>query len=378
MVEQEVVKTAQAWFILAQNLEWKSYDPYDALLSSYFAPLRIATPFFARVAIQAGKIAGPALRKTLQITPHEEAKTLSDYLEAAVLFSANGGEWAETYLSDLADRLIAMSIPTGHGVGWGLEFPYVTRFVNVAAHTPNIYQTVNAVKALLAAYKFNPAPEYLKTALRGARFIMDDLGTFEWKGSQWFRYWAGLDAPIVNVQASIAGVFSMLGSFFKEENYVELADRAAQTVMDVQNQNGSWYYSVDGKADFIDGFHTGFTLQGLSEYMLYRSGTVQLQVNRAIQQGFEFFKKHLINASGIPLGFADGRPSFDGQNFAQCVQTLAGCAQLPADLQSALLVWRNMTRIPSLNRRFGHELRWVYGPATLAAAHLFTALSKRS
>jgi len=377
MADQSVSQKAQEWFLLAKILDWKSYDPYDILLSPPLENLRIVAPFLARLAIQIGRFSGATIRRLLKIVPHEEAKTLSDYLESAILFSTAGQEWSELFIEELAQRLVVRSIPTLHGVGWGLEFPYTTRYVNVAARIPNIYQTINAVQALVALYKHNASEEYLEFALRGSRFITNDLGIFEWKKFTWFRYWSGVDAPIVNIQASVAGVFSALGALTGEKYYAQLADLSAQTVINFQNDDGSWYYSEDGNANFVDGFHTGFILQGLLEYTLHCSEENRSQVKSVIQKGFKFFKQHLVGTSGMPLGFADGRISFDGQNFAQCVQTFAVCAQTSADLESSLLIWHKMINIPSLKRSRDHRLRWDYAPAVLATAHLFNAISRK-
>jgi hypothetical protein len=374
MVDQDIPQKAQEWFLLAKRLGWKSYDPYDILLSPPLEKLRTLSPFLARLAIQFGKFSGASIRWLLKIAPHEEAKTLSDYLESAVIFSIGEQRWVDVYLEELAQRLIARSIPTGHGVGWGLEFPYTSRFVNVAACTPNLYQSINAIQALLALYKLNHSSKCLDFALQGSHFIMDDLGVFEWRNFKWFRYWPGLDAPIVNIQASLAGVFSNLGILTGKPVYTELSDLAMQTVVNFQNDDGSWYYSVDGKANFVDGFHTGFVLQGLSEYAHHCSEPNRPLVNRVIEKGFAFFKQHLVSASGLPLGFADGSISLDGQNFAQCLQTFAICGQSSANLQAARLIWCEMMKIPSLNPGHNYQLRWTYGPAVLAAAHLFAVI----
>ncbi len=378
MADQGFELKSQEWFLLAASLDWKSFDPFDLLLSPYLKKLPSFSPFFARLAIQLGKASNASIRRILKILPHEEAKTLSDYLESAILFSKGNKEWAKAYLVELAQRLIKKSIQAPHGFGWGLEFPYTTRFVNVPARTPNIYQTINAIKALSALPNVNVSQEFLEFALQGCRFIIEDLGIFERGKSKWFRYWPGLDAPIINIQASIAGVFSYIGALTGQQNYLELSNYAMQTVVNSQNENGSWYYSVDGKANFIDGFHTGFVLQGLTEYAINCSKTNVSRVNNAIQKGFEFFKCHLINESGIPLGLADGRVSLDGQNFAQCVQTFAICSQSSADLKAGLLSWQKMIEIPSLKEINYPKLRWTYGPAVLATAHLFNAISRNS
>jgi hypothetical protein len=91
----------------------------------------------------------------------------------------------------------------------------------------------------------------------------------------------------------------------------------------------------------------------------------------------------------IPRGFVDGAISFDGQNFAQCVQTLAICAEGFNDVQMAWQVWEKMSDIPQLNmiedtlplkniwKPNFPALRWVFGPAVLATAHLIYGRQKK-
>lgn len=378
MDNQEVSAKAHEWFLLAESLEWKSFDPFDLLLSPYFKDIQKVLPLAARLCVQVGKRSGSAIRHLCKVSPHEEAKTLSDYLEAAVLLSECGEDWANAYLPVLAGRLMAKSIVTPQRIAWGLEFPYATRFVNVKARTPNIYQTANAIQALLRLYSLTRSEEYLRYAIQGADFIMGDLGVFTKDGLLWFRYWSNSDAPIVNIQATTAGIFSALGNLTREKRFLEASESAVNTVMSVQNPDGSWYYSMDGKANFIDGFHTGFILQGLAEYIVHSSNENYSRVNEVLQKGFDFFKRHLVDVSDMPLDFADGKVSLDGQNFAQCVQTFAVCGrQSSADIEVGMNVWRELVKIPSLNRNRGHELRWTYGPSVLATAHLNRAIAVR-
>ena len=96
--------------------------------------------------------------------------------------------------------------------------------------------------------------------------------------------------------------------------------------------------------------------------------------------------EHLITRDGKPRGFSDGLPSHDGQNYAQCIQTLAVCGCEPEDIETGWKIWLSMCSLPQLNRdTFGQrrliprvgqypQLRWTVGPAVLATTNLIVRL----
>ena len=379
----ELADSARTLLRLAEALDWRSYDPYDLLLARPLRGLPRRSPLLARVAVQAGRRLGAAPRRLLGIAPHEEAKVLADFLSASVMLAEAGASWAEAYVPPLVERLLARSFPTPSGRGWGIEFPYASRFVSVPARTPNIYSVTNAVHALLDAYRITRDRRSLSAAMEGIQFIVRDLGYHERGGRVWLRYWPGSDDRIVNVQALGAGVLARAAAAWGDGSCAALAGRAAATVVAVQRRDGSWRYSEDGRADFVDGFHTGFTLQGLTEYLANRPAADATHVREALEAGLAFFRRRLVTPGGLPLDFAGGRTTTDGQTAAQCVQTLAVCGQGRPDRALALRVW-HATRIGRRRRPRAAfwlagdypKLRWEIGPAALATAHLVRALQQ--
>ena len=320
--------------------------------------------------MQVGKRSGAGLRRALRVPPHEEPKALADFLRAASALAAHGEGWASAHADDLSARLLARSVVVEAGRGWGLGFPYASRFVNVDAHTPNLYVTTAACQALLDYHDLTRDATARAEADAGGRFIVDGLGWFEHGGEIWLRYWAGLETPTINVQASAAALLARLGRSAD-------ADRAARVVVATQRADGSWPYSADGRASYVDGFHTGFTLQGLAEYGA-RRGVRDAAVDAAVERGFAYFKRHLLTPDGLPRAFADGKVDLDGQNVAQCVQTLVVCGG-EDDRAAAVHLWRTQVE-PVLTGRGGRfpALRWVQGPAVLATAYLLAAAASSS
>jgi hypothetical protein len=381
----DLISAVQRWFDLAASLEWRSYDPYDLLASPHLRRCPEISPFAARVCVQIGRRSGPGLRRWLRIAPHEEAQALATFLRAAVMLVRCGEVWAERYIDPLVTRLETKAIPAFPGCGWGLEFPVATRFGFKPARTPNIYQTLLALSALLDVDELNGGMGNQPLLTGGCRFVTDHLSSFPYAGQSWLRYWPRSDDAIVNVQALSAGVMARLGTRLGEPRLLAVADRAATTVLRVQHQDGCWPYSADGRARFVDGFHTGFVLEGLSEYARRRPNGLGGAPNRAMQAGMRYFKRHLLDENGQPRSFADGTVSLDGQTGAQCIQTVTICAADPQDLDIGLSLWDAMNRrygCGSANRRRrdgdAPALRWTVAPLVLATAHLVRALESQT
>jgi hypothetical protein len=357
-------------FSLGAGAGWASHDPWDLLLSPFAGRLPELSPLAARVAVQLGRRSGPGVRRLLRVPTHEEPKALADFLGAAVILARAGEAWTGEYVSELSARLRDRAVTTRAGNAWGNAFPSASRFIAVPAHEPNIYTTTTACQALLDDYELTGREESLEHAVLGTRFILRELGSFTHEGDHWLRYFANMDAPIVNVQASASSLLARAGGIRSDDELLQAADRATQTVVGRQRDDGSWTYSADGRGEFVDGFHTGFTLQGLVEYGRLRDAGPAVAVDAAVAAGFAYFKEHLLTADGRPRGFADGAASKDGQTLAQAIQTLVVCGR-ERDAAAADRIW--LLGEEQLRRPRMLSLRWSVAPFALATAYLVRA-----
>jgi hypothetical protein len=285
------------------------------------------------------------------------------------MLARSGEGWAAAYSHELSTRLQRRAVRASAGCGWGIQFPWVSRFGAIAAGEPNIYTTTVACQALLDNHELRGSSTSLDTAVEAVDFIFRGLGTFTHRGRTWLRYTAGSTSPIVNVQASSASLFARVAEHCDDEKLLEAADRAAEVVVSSQRDDGSWTYSDDGRGDFVDGFHSGFTLQGLVEYAARRRVHGVPGTAHAIEAGFSYFKEHLLTPDGRPRGFADGSVSLDGQNLAQAIQTLVVCGD-EADAVIAARMWELGAGQRPVSQATFPALRWSIGPSVLATAYL--------
>jgi len=364
-------------FGFARN--WRSYDPYDLLSAAGGDWLRSRSTVAARCVVQVGLRSGERLRRTAGMRPHEEAKAIADFLSASVVLSS-GSASPPPYALQLVNRLEQLSICLPKGRGWGLSFPYASRFVSVPAGTPNAYTTITCVKALADASRCMGDEGLLRLALEGARTIDEDLGLVCRGSASWFRYWPGVDTCIVNVQALIAGCFQELGTLADDEGLLIRAAMAAEVAMTAQREDGSFPYAVDRRGAFVDAFHTGFVLEGLGRFHAQRADDVGARAGMAVSRGMEYLRAHLMAADSAPRRCPDGPVALDGQNIGQLVQTLAVCGK-ESDRASALAVWdlwtaqaRRLGARPSGSRARMVSMRWDVSPTALAAARLAAGL----
>lgn len=373
----ELRAAARRAFELGESVEWRSHDPFDLLLSPY-GRLLARSSFAARMWIQAGRRTGRRTRRVLRVPEHREPKALADFLRAAVILGrSDDASYLET-AERLAGLLEASGAAGRTGRGWGLSFDYVSRFGRVDANTPNAYTTMGVAEALLD-WDDGRAREAVSPAISGAReFLLGDLRGLTYGGSVWFRYTSGGSAPIVNIQASAAALFARLAWSRGDTEAEAIAHAAAQTTISAQRPDGSWPYSVDGRADFVDGFHTGFTLEGLHRYLAQAGVSAIDGTKEAIAHGFTYFQDHLMAGDGLPRAFADGATSTDAQNAAQCIQTLLSCGG-ESQIDRALEVWRAaLSRHLSPRREELLSLRWNVAPAVLATTIAFERCLQRS
>jgi hypothetical protein len=129
---------------------------------------------------------------------------------------------------------------------------------------------------------------------------------------------------VVNASAYRAFLLTKAAFEFGEEAYLVKARRNMQFVIEAQNADGSWYYSVDGRRSFIDHFHTCFVLKALAKIdrLDPTSGC-----GPTIEHGVQYYTGHLFDEAGLPRPFSKAprlivyrRELYD---YAECINLMA-------------------------------------------------------
>lgn len=187
---------------------------------------------------------------------------------------------------------------------WGYPFDWQTRAGVLKAGTPLIttlpyvYEAFSQVYAIDGDEKWfqimRSIAEHASGSYRDV-ILAPDIASC--------GYTPAKDDPggVVNASAYRSFLLTKAGIDFSEPRYLELARRNLSFVLTSQNENGSWYYSVDGERDFVDHFHTCFVLKALAKI---EQLTGCSQCRNAIERGIAYYLGNLCDENGLPVPFS--------------------------------------------------------------------------
>jgi hypothetical protein len=304
-----------------------SYDYADILMSPGVRRLTLGNHFAQRVAIQFGKRFPFNIRPLLGIAPHVSSQTL------ALICSARAWQCAARWpgatlevVRQSAEALLTDRL-TGNAAGlWGMKLHFASRFVQASPTTPNLFQTSNAVHALLDSYHVTGTPTYVEAAQDAVLACLERLGmvrvTGPGPGMMFCRYYPGMKAPVYNVNALLAAACLRLGELGMGDSraHATRAEALLRFVLAGQRPDGAWPYAATGAGPWVDGYHTGYVLEALG-YFAHLSG--DQRAVEALERGLAYFRDHLLDPDLVPKYFDNSRYPIDVQNCAQGIQTIA-------------------------------------------------------
>jgi hypothetical protein len=187
---------------------------------------------------------------------------------------------------------------------WGYPFDWETRTGTIKASTPLIttvpyvYEAFSKVYAIDGDQKWLPIMRSIaEHAFRSYRDSETALDTAS------CAYTPAPNDPcgVINASAYRAFLLTKAGIELSQPQYLEVARRNLNFVLAFQNRDGSWFYSTDGKRDFVDHFHTCFVLKALAKI---EELTESCQCRNAIERGIGYYVRNLFDAEGLPLPFS--------------------------------------------------------------------------
>ena len=129
---------------------------------------------------------------------------------------------------------------------------------------------------------------------------------------------------VVNANAYRAFLLTKAAHDLNDVRYLNASKANLRFVLNAQNPDGSWYYSTEGKRDFIDHFHTCFVMKALVKIDLLGGDP---GCRAAIDKGLEYDMTHLFDEGGLPKPFSKAprlivykRELYD---YAECLNLLA-------------------------------------------------------
>jgi hypothetical protein len=185
---------------------------------------------------------------------------------------------------------------------WGYPFDWVWRGGVIKEQTPLITTTPYVYEAFLQVFELHPRDEWkliLESIARHARFDIKDFKTSEAASS--CSYTPFGEGGVINAAAYRAFLLTDASRLFSNEDYWRIAECNLNFVLENQNQDGSWYYAVDGVRDFVDHFHTCFVMKALAKIHALTGNEACLE---ALAKGVAYYLNNLFDEDGLPKPFS--------------------------------------------------------------------------
>lgn len=185
---------------------------------------------------------------------------------------------------------------------WGYPFDWVTRNGTINQGTPLITTTPYAYEAFRQAHALDEDNHWLAVCRSIAEHAMNDIHDTETSPQASSCSYTPYDSErVVNAAAYRANLLSAAASDFSEERYWQVGRRNLHFVLESQEPDGSWFYSVEGERDFIDHFHTCFVLKALAKI---DRRIANEECRAAIERGVEYYLANLLDEEGLPKPFS--------------------------------------------------------------------------
>jgi hypothetical protein len=190
------------------------------------------------------------------------------------------------------------------GLGWGYPFDWVTIDGTLPAGTPLITTLPYVYEAFAEMYQLDRRDSWLEVmrsiaehALRDYR----DLAAGDGATTCTYTPLPSDRGRVVNASAYRAFLLTRAALDLSDQRFLEAAQRNLRFVLNSQNEDGSWFYAVDGRRHFIDHYHTCFVLKALVKI---EALTGQASCTRAVESGVDYYVGHLFDEQGLPKPFA--------------------------------------------------------------------------
>ena len=206
---------------------------------------------------------------------------------------------------------------------WGYPFDWQTRAGVMAEGTPLITTVPYAYEAFSQVYAIDHDRKWLRVMRSIAEHAFKsyrDVETGPDAASCGYTPAPDDPAGVVNASAYRAFLLTKAGIELSEPKYLEAARRNRNFVIASQNQDGSWYYSIDGERDFVDHFHTCFVMKALAKI---EQLTGSPECHNAIERGVRYYVQNLVDSTGLPVPFSK-RPRMtvyrrELYDYAECI-----------------------------------------------------------
>ena len=187
---------------------------------------------------------------------------------------------------------------------WGYPFNWETRNGTLAEGTPMITSVPYVYEAFREVYLMDEEPQWfdvMRSIAEHARLDYLDTEVSPTASTCAYTPDPNDHGGVVNASAYRSFLLFCAGADFSDPRYSRIAERNLNFVLQAQNEDGSWYYSLDGARDFVDHFHTCFVLKALAKIEKLTGNTACTQ---AIERGVNYYLQNLFTDDLLPKPFS--------------------------------------------------------------------------
>ena len=305
------------WHRLAAN-GWSGYDPYDACLTKRLPSLFRASRIGRRGLTQAVKRCPVPLQPVLAVPAGVDAYTLGHAVLAGTRLARLRSLATVHEVKRLVRRLRADAWGSSGAMAWGYHFPVHTRFFSYEPPTPNLIVTAFVAKGLVEATCAG-IEDCREDLARIVRFVLGCLNRVTDSTGQCIGYVPGEDAAVHNANMLAVLVLCDAAELCAEPAWLDEALACASFTVNRQQPDGSWEYSEEPFGRWVDGFHSGFVLEGLARVV---RSTDEAVLRRSLEAGVAYYVAQLFGPAGEPKYYPDRPLPFDALSAAQGLETL--------------------------------------------------------
>lgn len=221
----------------------------------------------------------------------------------AYLFKATGDQQYYDRAVHFLNILASTRCPGYSDYCWGYPFDWVTRTGTMERNTPLITTTPYVYEAFAAVHELDGKAQWLDVMLSAAEHAANDIPDKEISAEVATAGYNPFDAKggVINASAYRAWMLTSAAVQFSRDDFRDKAARNLNFVLESQNPDGSWFYSVDGVRDFVDHFHTCFVLKSLAKI---EALTGHAGCSAAIERGAQYYVNNLFDENALPKPFA--------------------------------------------------------------------------
>ncbi len=283
---------------------WDGYDPYDVFDHIIQRAKSGNPPGQQEVNDLLKRAQGDPMgvRRELNIAPQRNAKGLGLMTAARVrLYKVTGDRRHLDEARRMADWLLENPSSGYHGLCWGYPFDWQS-VIFIPRGTPSAVVSTAVGDGIWELYTITRDSRYLDACEGICRFITEDLRRDD-LGQQGlcFSYTPIDDYHVHNANLFCAEFLARIGRETDNQEYRQLARRAAAYALSEQNADGSIFYwgrvQNHYAPDKLDHYHTGFEIRCLWRISQHLKDQ---EIHAACQRYLHFYLGHFLMEDGTP------------------------------------------------------------------------------